>query len=257
MQKRKYGFIKSEDGSFKPMFRLASIGDLPNSVDLRSGMPPVWDQGEIGSCTAHALAAAYAFDQAKEHQTVFDPSRLFLYWLERREEGTISNDAGAMIADGVNALRSTGICKSDLWPYLEDQFAETPNQNAFLNATLHKAIDAGGVCQTANSIRAALAQGYPVACGINVYTDFEDDHTAHTGAVTLPSPSQRADPNECLGGHAILLCGYEHSQQMFLFRNSWGQDWGISGYGFIPYEYITDPGLCSDLWCIRSVEKSG
>src|SRR5713101_59440 len=38
---------------------------LPPSVDLRGQMPPVYDQGRIGSCTANAIAGAIQFDRKK------------------------------------------------------------------------------------------------------------------------------------------------------------------------------------------------
>src|SRR5476649_2624939 len=59
---------------------LADLGDLPASVDLRPHCPPVYDQGQLGSCTANAIAGALEFDQIKQSlDDVFVPSRLFIY----------------------------------------------------------------------------------------------------------------------------------------------------------------------------------
>src|SRR5947207_717989 len=59
---------------------IARVEALPSSVDLRGGCPPVYDQGELGSCTANAIAAALQFDQMKQQdRDVFPPSRLFIY----------------------------------------------------------------------------------------------------------------------------------------------------------------------------------
>jgi C1A family cysteine protease len=33
---------------------------IPDQIDLRPLMPPVQDQGEIGSCTAHATVAVWS-----------------------------------------------------------------------------------------------------------------------------------------------------------------------------------------------------
>jgi C1A family cysteine protease len=45
-------------------------------------------------------------------------------------------------------------------------------------------------------------------------------------------------PNDgVLGGHAVLVAGYENSQSRFICRNSWGTEWGMNGYFAIPYAY--------------------
>ena len=65
--------------------------NIPPSMDLRKQCPPVYDQGQLGSCTANAIAGAIEFDQIKAQQTEFTPSRLFIYYNERTIEGTIED----------------------------------------------------------------------------------------------------------------------------------------------------------------------
>merc|ERR1719359_1875945 len=63
--------------------------DLAVQCDLRAQMPPVYDQGKLGSCTANALAACYEFAETKEGvaaEDQFRPSRLFIYYNERDME---------------------------------------------------------------------------------------------------------------------------------------------------------------------------
>ena len=57
-----------------------------------------------------------------------------------------------------------------------------------------------------------------------------------------------------LGGHAVLLVGYDDSTRRFRLRNSWSEDWGQQGYGTLPYEYVTDGNLSDDFWCVRLTE---
>ena len=52
----------------------------------------MYDQGQIGSCTANAIAAALEFDMMKQSQAAFTPSRLFIYYNERDMEGTTGSD---------------------------------------------------------------------------------------------------------------------------------------------------------------------
>src|ERR1700674_3498758 len=69
----------------------AIMADLPKSVDLSSKCPDVYDQGQIGSCTANAIAGAIQFDQKNSGIPDTVPSRLFIYYNERSMEGTVGS----------------------------------------------------------------------------------------------------------------------------------------------------------------------
>src|SRR5512133_3060968 len=101
---------------------------LPKKVDLRSKMPKVYDQGQLGSCTANAIGAAFEFGQVKQGLKDFMPSRLFIYYNERAMEGTIDTDSGAMIRDGMKSVAKRGAPKEDTWPYEIDRFRDKPHK---------------------------------------------------------------------------------------------------------------------------------
>src|SRR5258708_38851406 len=75
-------------------------------VDLRSKCPKVYDQGQLGSCTANALSGAFEFSRKKEKLKDFMPSRLFLYYNERVLNNTVNSDSGAFIRDGIKSLNT-------------------------------------------------------------------------------------------------------------------------------------------------------
>jgi len=83
---------------------------LPPSVDLRPGCPPVYDQGQLGSCTANAIAGAIEFELIKQKLPDFIPSRLFIYYNERVIEHDVQSDNGAQIRDGIKSVASQGVC---------------------------------------------------------------------------------------------------------------------------------------------------
>jgi len=57
-------------------------------------MPPVYDQGQLGSCTAQSVGAILEMDEVKQREAgAATPSRLFIYYNERAMEGTVSEDA--------------------------------------------------------------------------------------------------------------------------------------------------------------------
>jgi C1A family cysteine protease len=57
-----------------------------------------------------------------------------------------------------------------------------------------------------------------------------------------------------VGGHAVLAVGYSNSGKCFYVRNSWGKDWGKSGYFTMPFDYLLEENLSDDFWTIRIVE---
>jgi len=221
----------------------------PSHVDLRDHCNiPVYDQGELGSCTANGIAAAYQFDMVFQKCPVdFMPSRLFIYWNERYMEGTVNEDAGAEIRDGIKSIGQFGVCPETEWPYNIDQFIAKPFQLCYDNALLHRAISYRRVTPNLNMLRSALAGGLPVVFGTELYESFESEETARTGIVTMPEPGEAE-----LGGHCMALWGYDDPTQTFLVRNSWGPDWGQGGYCLMPYPYIVSD-MTSDFWSLRRV----
>jgi C1A family cysteine protease len=226
--------------------------DLPSSVDLRTigFMPIPYDQGKLGSCTANSIAAAIEFDRAKQKLEVWTPSRLFIYYHERLLEGTVNTDAGAMIRDGFKVINSTGFAKETTWPYIPSQFRVAPNAQAMAEAGNCKVVTYQAVDQTPHSIKAALASGYPICFGISVYSSFESRDVALSGRVPMPSFFDSS-----LGGHAILLVGYDEAKQLYTFRNSWGTGWGDKGYGYLPYQYVHSDKLASDFWIAETLSQ--
>ena len=221
---------------------------LPSIVDLRVGCPPIWDQGQLGSCTAHAIGAAVEFDRLKQHQPPIDPSRLFIYYNERAMEGTITSDAGAMIRDGIKSVATQGVCPESHWPYDVRRFAIRPTPLCYQEAIKDRALAYRRVNQALGEMQGCLAAGYPFVFGFSVYSSFETREVSNTG--TAPMPGRK---DSLLGGHAVLAVGYDDAEQRFLVRNSWGTGWGDHGFFTLPYAYLTSRQLASDFWTITSV----
>src|SRR5215467_12059076 len=159
----------------------AIISKIPGRVDLRPQCPSVYNQGELGSCTANGIAGAIEFDLMKEKKNVFTPSRLFIYYNERVMEGTVDSDAGAQIRDGIKSVASQGDCPEDEWPYDIAKFAQKPSQKCFDDAVKHKAVNYQRIARTLNQMKGCLASGYPFVYGFTVYSSFESQDVANTG----------------------------------------------------------------------------
>ncbi|HEX6351152.1 MAG TPA: C1 family peptidase [Candidatus Dormibacteraeota bacterium] len=224
------------------------LAALPPSADLRAGCPAVYDQGQLGSCTANAIAGAIEFDRRKQQLPDFVPSRLFIYYNERTIEGTVGSDSGAQIRDGIKSVNADGVCPESEWPYDIAKFTQKPPPQAYRDAQLDRAVSYQRLIQSLNQMKACLASGFPFVFGFTVYESFETPQVAKTGQAPMPGPLDRP-----VGGHAVMAVGYDDAAQTLLVRNSWGPGWGMAGYFTLPYAYVAQPWLASDFWTIRLV----
>lgn len=222
---------------------------LPLSHSLRPEMPPVYDQGQLGSCTANAIAGCVQYQQMKEKEAEGShvPSRLFIYWNERRIEGTISYDAGAVIRDGMKVISTVGAPPESDWPYDISRFTEKPPPIAFSDA-LNYTAKYGAVTQSIHSLQASVYFGRPVVFGFTVFSSFETN-IGSNGIMPMPNVNKE----DIMGGHAVSCVGYKHINGSLYFecRNSWGSLWGNDGYFFMPAAYMVDQNYCSDFWHIN------
>lgn len=228
----------------------SEIKNLPKQVDLRDKCPDVYDQGNIGSCTAQALAAAFEIKDGI-HNT-FIPSRLFIYYNERLLENSVHEDSGALLSDGIKTLETYGVCNEKDWPYDVEKFNIKPHQKCYTDALYHRAYTVHNISCDINCMKTSLASGHPFVVGISIYESFESEIVSKTGIVPLPD----IDNEKCLGGHAVLVVGYIDKKQLWIVRNSWGSDWGDKGYFYLPYLYLMDAKLSSELWNITKITEN-
>lgn len=242
---RPYGWRPDLPGRY-PTFAAVHhphIETLPTKVSLLDKMPPVFDQGQLGSCTANALLGAMGFLHPG-----FIGSRLQLYYGERLIEGTVNSDAGAAISDGVRVLQQQGVAPEAEWPYDISRFAHPPAAKAVADAPAHK-ITSASKLQPAD-FKQCLAAGFPFVLGFTVMESFESAKVASTGLVPLPDYDEQV-----LGGHAVCVIGYdEHSPggDCYLVQNSWGTGWGMQGRFWVPCAYFEHEDLASDAWTLRA-----
>jgi len=223
---------------------------LPRKVDLRPYFPPVYNQHLINSCTANAIAAALEFDEIREGtKRPRTPSRLFIYYNERAVEGTVGQDAGARIRDGIKSIARYGACPEALWPYYKRNLNVRPPRECYLRARRYKAVEYQRMRHNLEELKSCLASGHPFVLGFKAFDSFQKEAIKRTGHLHLPK--RREKP---LGLHAVVAVGYEDLKGWFLARNSWGGRWGMRGYFTMPFDYPMDPELAHDFWTIRLVK---
>ena len=222
---------------------------LPRAVDLRPFCPPVYDQGRLNSCSANAIAAALWFDEIKEKAPEpWSPSRLFLYYNERAREELVAKNAPVSLRDGYKSVAKDGVCHEREWPYREKRYATKPPGPCYEAARSHRVIRYSRLSRELLHFEACLAEGYPFTMGISVYESFKKRNVARSGIVPMPRRREKH-----LGGHALLVVGYDRRRRQFLVRNSWGARWGLGGYCRMPYAYLLNPDLAWDFWTARRI----
>ena len=216
---------------------------VPGAVELSAKLPPCYDQGALGSCTANAIAGAIQFVQQSEREQLVMPSRLFVYYNERAMEGSIHRDAGAQIRDGIKSVVRLGVCPEQEWPYNEP-FDAQPTYQCYLDAKKNVITKYYRVPVLVDQMVHCLAEGFPFVFGVRLDPSTFID--APGGDVPTPNASWLPD------GHAILAVGYDLERKRFKFRNSWGTAWGDgTGHGTIGFDYLGNPGLGGDYWTLR------
>lgn len=231
---------------------------LPGKVDLSPQMPPIVDQGQLGSCVGNGVARCLEYEAARQGEPMVTPSRLFIYYGARAIEGTVGQDAGAQIRDGIKVVASDGTPPETDWPYDISQFAVKPSAEAYVAATGHEAIQYRSIVVNGPGapMRTALAAGLPIVFGFSVPASFEDGSwNPATSPLPLPGPA-----DQIIGGHCVVITGYDFTCTKFAVPafqcdNSWGADWGTAGRFWMAWDWF-DPwrGLASDLWVIERVK---
>ena len=186
------------------------------------------------------------------------PSRLFIYYGEREIEGTIGQDSGAQIRDGIKVVAKLGAPPEKDWLYEIAKFTQRPPAQVYAEAKLERAVAYQRIVPggTGAPIRTAVHANHPVAFGFSVPQVFEEEAKWNPAAQPLAIPG--ADEH-FIGGHAVAIVGWDNTKErfpvdVFEIRNSWGPDWGDAGYFWMDAGWFApEARLASDFWVISLV----
>jgi C1A family cysteine protease len=242
----KYHWVKDKIDTRDHPYRLTGATQ-PNIVDLRQYCSSIEDQGKLGSCTGNAIAGAIELLHKRQSRTL-DISRLFIYYYERKFIGTVNYDSGAYIRDGIKACYTYGAPTENLWPYNISKFKMQPHKTAIVDA-LKRKVTSYQRALDFNQVMDSITSGYPVTIGFNVYSSFDSPAVAKTGIMPYPNVNKE----RLLGGHAVLIVGYNKTNNTFIVRNSWGTRWGDNGYFYMPFQVIQNTSMSRDFWVIKSI----
>lgn len=284
---RGLGFVKGDpdERDFVYDHTKEQVGDLTGSEGLSPAqLPPIWNQLNIGSCTAHGSLRAYVASLMKEgvalpplntavagQGTPAPFSRLQQYYDSRALEGSVSEDSGAQVRDALKALATNGVAPETLWPYNTSQFAVEPPALAVTQARLHKSLKYESLTPTGTAggpEHVAVAAGKVVVFGFQVPAYFEDPDQGISWdpASGQPLPVPPAGYSNWIGGHCVALTWVNYTQSAVahpggfsvpagsvVIDNSWDTTWGIGGRFIMDAKWLTS-GYASDFWVIDLAE---
>jgi len=227
----------------------------PSSVDLREWCSPIEDQGDLGSCTANAGVGLLEYFQRRAYGKHLDGSRLFLYKATRSLLGW-TGDQGAYLRTTMKAMALFGLPPENYWPYDIAQFDAEPPAFCYAFALSYQALKyyrldppGQGTSKTLDVLKENLAAGLPTMFGFTVYSSIPPLGDGK-GEIPFPKPGDAVE-----GGHAVVAVGYDDQKKIdkdtgaILIRNSWSTEWGVAGYGWLPYSYV-EAGLAVDFWSL-------
>lgn len=223
---------------------MASEDAMPYRFSLKTG--PLLEQGSIGTCSSCVISASIMTQQLNgpDGAIGIHISRLFLYYLERllsMDPGqTQVIDNGAINMDGIEALHKQGVCHETTWPYDYTKVNVRPSKEAYEEAKLNRGmVKAYGSIKTdgnfIQNIKKSLLANIPVLISLQIFPAFYSFEVRRTGMVPMPTPGQKQ-----IGGHELLIVGYDDEKRVFKCQNSWGPRWGDGGFCYFPYNYINN-----------------
>jgi C1A family cysteine protease len=244
------------------------IKQLPGKIDLRPWCSEIENQGDLGSCSAHAGMGIVEYFERRAFGRHIDGSRLFLYKTTRNLMG-VSGDTGAWLRNVMGALVLCGVPAEKYWPYTDENpdFDKEPASFIYAIADNYEALkyfchDPLGANippdKVVANVKKFLNSGIPSMFGFFGFPSFNQADVP--GGIPFPCPDEQAQ-----WGHAVVAAGYDDKMIItnkkcnkaatgaLLIRNSWGTVWGDKGYGWLPYEYVLQ-GLALDFWSLLKME---
>ncbi len=219
--------------------------------------PEIVDQCNIESCVPTCISTIYYYLTMKQaNYSNFRISRLYLYYQVRKLYNDINNDNGSTIFDCINILHTDGVIPEFFYPYNHSNLYKNPENFLEKYAKCCKCLGFESVKRY--QVKNKLLMDYPIICGIKIFKNINNDEIKKTGIISINENNNKnnnEDNNEdnLLGGHCIILVGFDDNTRYFKFINSWGNKWGDNGFGYLPYEYITNKYLSDEFYILKQV----
>lgn len=223
------------------------VATYPEVYQMRQWYGDIEDQGALGSCTANSVVSACELLVAQQRGRLRHLSRLFNYYVTRELENRLGQE-GAVLRNAVKQAAKLGLPDEDLWPYYPNSVDVRPPVEVFAEAIKHRVlryerIQNGTDAEVIHAIKSALSEGFPVVFGMPLtqqWINMRGGDKSYRGVT---------DKDPAVGAHAMTIIGY--SPDFFIVENSWGEEWGDGGLGYISTALVRE---FFEAWVIRGFD---
>ena len=228
-----------------PVFALNTgkkANELPNVVSLRAHCPTPQYQGKNNACTAWATTYGAltimravqsdvkdtAIVQRMSHSAAFVYNNL----IDVRTKNPCETGVG--LRECLLFLQAKGACLTSNFSHTDD-YSQKADTALWQEAGQYRITDFGAVFRVKDDsivkilqMRRLLTAHKPIVIAFSVTPSFQNlTHRTEVWSSTKEEP--------ILGGHAVVIIGYNQAEQSFELMNSWGSEWGNGGFAKISY----------------------
>lgn len=182
---------------------------IPKAVEWYFSELPIKDQGQTNTCVGQSCTYLKEVQEYFEHKAVFEFDANKLYE-DCKKIDDYPGD-GTFLRIGLKILFNDGLSANGL---------STPERYKISSYARLEGVE---------DMKYALASTGPIVVGIKVYENMEN--VKEDGFVPESEGS-------FLGGHAVMITGYDDTRGGFRMVNSWGKEWGIDGTAWLSYNFI-------------------
>lgn len=242
--KRATGLIRQGyDG--RDLRYIAESSRPESSVDLRDKFLLIENQGNLNSCTSHAVGDLMNYFLAEKKKYAKWPhfrfSKAYLWYYARQRINRETKNSGAILRDCFKVITNEGFVKESDWdfskPYNEPTFS-VKLASKFYKLYLGQLPKYYRIDDNA-SAKLCLNDGLPFVFGFPITKDFE---------ILKKNVVYKHDIEYLQTGlHAMLVVGYNNKG--FIVRNSWGEKWADKGYCIIDFDSFEK--FSFDKWTLK------
>ncbi len=238
-------------------FEWNSSRRCPDSVDLRSFVLRVENQGQTNACGAFTASSILEMLLRRDQPArAVELSAMFTWYNALALAGDAGKDEPVSTRNLAKALRKMGICAEKSWPFELERLRQPPAKDAYregkrIRIRGYQRIVKRAPAATAHGIRVALSRGFPVFLGI-WRRDYLFESMKGVPLAAQPARFERFREYKRLReiGHFMAIVGYQPEGALVL--NSWGPEHGDQGYYLMPWKVVVNESF--DIWVITGLQ---